>query len=167
MRLLSPAHTRGNSWAKSLARPLAQLFPPMCAYILVRFLPREVVRQISIVFDNLFLTKIYAHTGENSWANGFTRHLLSCFLSCAPGFRHMDRSEIKLLNSDKNIVISHIQSETLKQKKFTGSGFEGAPRLLKVFFIETIFMSKLWDTQDSNSGKFFSTDLKFGSFIAK
>ena len=28
-------------------------------------------------------------------------------------------------------------------------------------------MSKLWDTRSSNSGSFSSTDLKFGSFIAK
>ena len=31
----------------------------------------------------------------------------------------------------------------------------------------TIFMTKQWDTRGSNSGSFSSTDLKFGSFIAK
>ena len=56
---------------------------------------------------------------------------------------NMDRSEVKLLISEKNIVVSHIQNEILKQKNFTGSEFEGAPKLLKAFFLETIFMSKL------------------------
>ena len=47
---------------------------------------------------------------------------------------HMDRSEVKLYISEKNIVISHIQNEILKQKNFTGSRFEGTPKLLKAFF---------------------------------
>ena len=55
----------------------------------------------------------------------------------------MDRSEVKLSISEKNIVISHIQNEILKQKYLTGSEFEGVPKLLKAFFFETIFMSKL------------------------
>ena len=45
----------------------------------------------------------------------------------------MGRSEVKLKNSEKKIVISHTH-EILKQKNFTGSGFEGAPKLLKAFF---------------------------------
>ena len=45
-------------------------------------------------------------------------------------FIHMDRSE----NSKKNIVIPHTHNEILKQKNFTGSEFEGAPKLLKAFF---------------------------------
>ena len=79
----------------------------------------------------------------------------------------MDRSEVKLYNSEKIIVISYTHSEILKQKNFTGSEFEGAPKLLKAFFLEIIFMTNLWDTRGSNSDSFSSTDLKFGSFIAK
>ena len=40
----------------------------------------------------------------------------------------------QLLISEKNIVLSHIQNEILKQKNLTGSEFEGAPKLLKAFF---------------------------------
>ena len=47
---------------------------------------------------------------------------------------NMDRSEVKLSISEKYIVISHIQNEILKQKNFTGSEFEGAPKRLKAFF---------------------------------
>ena len=54
---------------------------------------------------------------------------------------HMDKSEVKLQNSEKNIVISHTH-EILKQKNFTGSGFEGVPKF-KSFFLETMFMTKL------------------------
>ena len=46
----------------------------------------------------------------------------------------MDRSEVKLLISEKNIVVSHTQNEILKQKNLTGSEFEGAPKLFKAFF---------------------------------
>ena len=42
---------------------------------------------------------------------------------------HVDRSEVNLSISEKSIVISHIQNEILKQKHFTGSGFEGTPKL--------------------------------------
>ena len=45
-----------------------------------------------------------------------------------------DKSEVKLSISEKNIVISHIQNEILKQKNLTGSEFEGAPKLFKAFF---------------------------------
>ena len=47
---------------------------------------------------------------------------------------NMDTSDVKLSISEKNIVISHIQNELLKQKNLTGSEFEGMPRLLKAFF---------------------------------
>ena len=56
--------------------------------------------------------------------------------------RHMNRSEVKLKIA-KNIVISHIQNEILKQKYFTGSELEGTPKLLKAFFLATIFMTKV------------------------
>ena len=46
----------------------------------------------------------------------------------------MDRLDVKFQNSEKTIVKSHIQNDILKQKKFTGSGFEGTPKLLKAFF---------------------------------
>ena len=68
-------------------------------------------------------------------------------------------------SAKKNIVISPIQNEILKQKSFTRSGFEG--KLSKAFFLETIFMSKLRDTRGSNSVSSSSIGLKFGSFIAK
>ena len=43
----------------------------------------------------------------------------------------------------------------------------GGAKTFKSFFLETIFMSKLWDTRGSNSSSFSSTGLKFGSCIAK
>ena len=57
----------------------------------------------------------------------------------------MDRSEAKLLISAKNIVVSHIQSEILKQKNLTGSEFEGAPKLLKAFF-SSLFLCQNYET---------------------
>ena len=64
-------------------------------------------------------------------------------------------------------MISHTHNEILKQNNFTGSEFEGGIKTFKSFFLETIFMTKLRDTRGSNLGSFSSTDLKFGSFIAK
>ena len=52
-------------------------------------------------------------------------------------------------------MISHIQNEILKQKYFTGSGFEGMP----CFFLETHFMSKLSDTRGPNSSSFLLAGL--------
>ena len=57
----------------------------------------------------------------------------------------MDRSEVKLLISEKNIVVSHIQNEILKQKNLTGSEFEGAPILLKAFF-SRLFLCQNYET---------------------
>ena len=65
------------------------------------------------------------------------------------------------------MVIPHTHNEILKQKNFNGSEFEGGAKTFKSFFLETIFMTNLWDARGSNSGSFSSTDLKFGSFIAK
>ena len=45
-------------------------------------------------------------------------------------------------------------------------GLRGA-KTFKSFFLETVFMTKLWDTRGSNSGNFLSIDLKICSFIAK
>ena len=62
----------------------------------------------------------------------------------------MDRSEVKLKISGKNIVISHIahiQNEILKQKNFTGSGFEGTPKLLKAFF-SRLFLCQNYETPE-------------------
>ena len=58
---------------------------------------------------------------------------------------NMDRSEVKLSISEKNIVISHIQNEILKQKNLTGSEFEGAPKLLKAFF-SRLFLCQNYET---------------------
>ena len=33
------------------------------------------------------------------------------------------------------MVMSHTHNKILKQKNFTGSGFEGVPKLLKAFFL--------------------------------
>ena len=63
--------------------------------------------------------------------------------------------------------MSYTPIEILKQKNLTGSGLDGTPKLLKPFFLETAFMTKLRDTRGSNSNSFSSTDLKFDSFIAK
>ena len=63
--------------------------------------------------------------------------------------RHRDRLEVRLQNSEKHIVISHIQNEILKQKNFTGSGFEGTPKLFSklssqdYFYIKTMKHSRL------------------------
>ena len=70
----------------------------------------------------------------------------------------MDRSEVKLQSSEKEIVMSYTPIEILKQKNL---------KLLKPFFLETAFMTKLRDTRGSNLNSFSSTDLKFDSFIAK
>ena len=57
-----------------------------------------------------------------------------------------DRSEVKLSISEKKYCEFLYTNEILKQKNLTGSEFEGVPKLLKAFFPETIFMSKLLDT---------------------
>ena len=43
---------------------------------------------------------------------------------------HMDRSEVKLQSSEKEIVMSYTPIEILKQKNLTGSGLDGTPKLL-------------------------------------
>ena len=45
----------------------------------------------------------------------------------------------------KDIVISHTHNEILKQRNFTESGFEGAPKLLKAFSRD-YFYDKSYDT---------------------
>ena len=57
----------------------------------------------------------------------------------------MDRSEVKLLISEKFFVVSHIQNEILKQKNLTGSEFEGAPKLLKAF-LSRLFLCQNYET---------------------
>ena len=57
----------------------------------------------------------------------------------------MDRSEVKLLISEKYIVVSHIQNEILKRKTLTGSEFEGTPKLLKAFF-SRLFLCQNYET---------------------
>ena len=39
-----------------------------------------------------------------------------------------------------------VQNKILKQKNFTESGLEGTPKLLKAFFLETIFCGKNYET---------------------
>ena len=70
-------------------------------------------------------------------------------------------------SAKKYIVISQVQNEILNQKKFHRKWVWGDAKTFKSYFLETIFMSKLWDTRGSNSGRFLSTDLKFDTFIAK
>ena len=41
-----------------------------------------------------------------------------------------------------------------EQKKITGSDFEGTPKILKSFVLETIFMSKLWDARGTTRAVF-------------
>ena len=69
--------------------------------------------------------------------------------------------------SEKNILISHMQNEILKQKNFTGSGIEGAPKLLKPFFSKLFLCQKYETLEVPTQAVFLSTGLKFGSFIAK
>ena len=57
--------------------------------------------------------------------------------------------------------------EILKKKKFHRKWVWGGAKTFKGYFLETIFMTKLWDTRGSNSDSFSSTDFKFGSLIAK
>ena len=68
--------------------------------------------------------------------------------------RRIDISEVKLSISEKNIVISHIQNEILKQKNLTGREFEGAPKLLKAFF-SRLFLCQNYDTLEVLSGAVF------------
>ena len=56
----------------------------------------------------------------------------------------MDRSEVKLLISEKSIVVSRIQKEILKQKNLTGSEFERAPELKSVF--SRLFLCQNYET---------------------
>ena len=63
-------------------------------------------------------------------------------------------------------MISHIQNEILKQKHSAGSGFEGAPKLLKAFFSRLFYVKTMKHSRFS-SDSFLSTGLKFGSFVAK
>ena len=58
---------------------------------------------------------------------------------------NMDRSEVKLSISEKNIVIPHIQNKILKQKNLTGSEFEGVPKLLKAFS-SRLFLCQNYET---------------------
>ena len=57
----------------------------------------------------------------------------------------MDRSEVKLLISEKNVVVSHTQNEILKQKNLTRSEFEGVPKLLKAVF-SRLFLCQNYET---------------------
>ena len=67
---------------------------------------------------------------------------------------NMDRSEVKLSISKKNIVISQIQNEILKQKNLTGSVFEGAPKLLKAFF-SRLFLCQNYETLEVSTQAVF------------
>ena len=51
--------------------------------------------------------------------------------------------------------MSHIQNEILKQKKLTGSGFEGTPKLLKAFFSRLFFFVKTMRHSKFQLGQFF------------
>ena len=57
---------------------------------------------------------------------------------------NMDRSEM-LLISERNIVVSYIQNEILKQKNLVGSEIEGAPKLLKAF-LSRLFLCQNYET---------------------
>ena len=54
----------------------------------------------------------------------------------------MDRSEVKLWNSEKYIDILYTEQE---QKNFTGSGLEGAPKLFKAIF-SRLFLCQNYET---------------------
>ena len=69
---------------------------------------------------------------------------------------NMDKSEVKLSISGKNIVISHIQNEILKQKNLTGNEFEGAPKLLKAFFSRP-FLCQNYETLEVSTRTVFSS----------
>ena len=72
---------------------------------------------------------------------------------------HMDRSEVKLEIREKKTQCDISYTERYFLKKLPEVGLRERQKLLKAFFIETIFMSKLWDTRGSNSGSFSSTGL--------
>ena len=77
---------------------------------------------------------------------------------------HMDRSEVKLWNSEKKYCdISYTQGDFETERFHRKWVWRGA-KTFKSFFLESIFISKLWGF---NSDSFSSTNLKFGCFIAK
>ena len=60
-----------------------------------------------------------------------------------------------------------VTERDFETEKFHRKWDWGDAKTFKLLFIDTIFMSKLWDIWGSYSGSFSSTDLKFVSFIAK
>ena len=87
MKPLSTAHTRGNGWAKSLAKSLAQLFPSFArkfwwGFCLAR--PWDKYLSCLITLASPKFTRTREETAELTASRVF---LLSCFLSCAPGFQ--------------------------------------------------------------------------------
>ena len=67
---------------------------------------------------------------------------------------NMDKLEVKIYISEINIVISHTHNEILKQKNFTGSGFEWTPKLLKAFFAR-LFLCQNYETLEVPSRAVF------------
>ena len=51
-------------------------------------------------------------------------------------------------------MISHTRNEILKQKNFTGSGLEGAPKLLKSF-LTRLFLCQNFETLEVQNGAVF------------
>ena len=76
-----------------------------------------------VLYEHLFTVKLKVTVQFETKGNG-QNEIVS----------HMDRSEEKLQISEKEIVISHIQNEILKQKNFIESEIEGAQNLLNAFF---------------------------------
>ena len=80
---------------------------------------------------------------------------------------HVDRSEVNLSISEKKYCDISYTERDFETETFHRKWVWGDAKTFKSFFLETNFMSKLWDTQGFNSGSFSSTDLKCGRFIAK
>ena len=80
---------------------------------------------------------------------------------------NMDRSEVKLSISEKKYCDTSYTEWDFETEKFDWKCVWGGAKTFKSVFLETIFMSKLWNTTGSNSGSFLFTGLKFGNFIAK
>ena len=72
IRFWFPPHMWGKSWAKFLARQLAQPYPLVCGEFSVRNSPREAVGKIQNLFD-IFCLARQIHCVRQSWESGWAR----------------------------------------------------------------------------------------------
>ena len=80
---------------------------------------------------------------------------------------NIDRSEVKLLISEKKYCGISSTERDFETEKFDRKWVWKGAKTFKSVFLESIFMSKLWDTRSFNSSSFSLFGLKLGSFIGK